>query len=153
VPTSGESILIFFALFWAIGFQPLGQYRLFETHVFSRRKAARFGIGMLFANLVPLAVLVWALKVIPPMVTAHPHPFVPSGVVSALLTAMAIPGVRRFIHGLTVPWSYRDDDERDLLSDFEKRWKGSPCRHLLAGVLWIVAALILAYVVAALWGW
>jgi hypothetical protein len=155
--TSDESIVVFFALFWTIGFVPLGEYRLFESHqILNRKKALRFLMGFLSATVLPLAILTWALKVIPYQIAMHRDPWVPGGVVSAALIGLSLPGVRRIVHGVVFPWLYKNSDDRydqELVTRFEKRWGLSPCPHLLGGLVWGLLALLGAYLFAILLGW
>ena len=149
-----ESILVFFALFWTIGFVPLAQYHLFETHELKGKELARLLVaGLILANALPIALMVLALNWIPiladkRMGTIGPL-VVPGDVISAAVAASSLYGVRRIVHAVAVPRLYDTEDEgfdgnggdAKTLNEFKDRW-GAPefLPHFLPGVAWLVIA-------------
>ena len=83
--TRNDSLLLFFALFWTVGFVPLAKYRLFETHGLKGARLKRLGVGLLLADFVPVLILAACLAWLPNW-TLH----VPGGVFSPAAAALSL---------------------------------------------------------------
>jgi hypothetical protein len=160
--SADESILVFFALFWTIGFVPLAQYHLFETHQLNAKKLARLLVaGLILANGLPIALMVLALNWIPFLADKRAGTIgplvVPGDVISAAVAASSLYGVRRIVHAVAVPKLYDAEDkghegkggDAKTLDDFNDRW-GPPefLPHFLPGMAWLVLAFALAVLLA-----
>jgi|SRR5215471_628989 len=145
VTTAGdEAVLVFVAVFWAIGFAPMAPYRLFDTHLLwdaTQRKwaARRLLAGTILLDALPIGLAALMLGFLAERVGVW-------AVVTAAIGSLSIFGIRRVVHAAIASdpskgWFYPPDHPNPPWERLPGPQNGF-WRHFIPGICYTALALV-----------
>ncbi len=142
--TGDEAVLLFVAVFWAIGFGPLAAYRFFDTHLLWDRAERKWAAKRLVAGTV-------LVNVLPIFVAAMMLGFLAGrdgvwAVVTAAIGSLSMFGIRRVAHAAVasepVKWWFYSPNHSNPPWDRLPKSQNGFWRHFIPGICYMALALV-----------